>query len=210
MTDFRIPSFDPADVADPAARARLDELTRQAREIILARQDPDTGLLPASTAITVHGDYTHAWVRDNVYSIMAIWALAHAWRARDAAQAAELDARVIHLMRGLLAAMMRQSAKVERFKHTQHPLDALHAKYSTRSGEPVVGRAIASGRSATGIGACSMRWSSAISSVLRFSCATAKRAATAGVFWRVWPRACSAASSSMGWLARSSCTWVPV
>ena len=32
-----------------------------------------------------------AWVRDNVYSIMAIWALAHAWRARDAAQAA-LDA----------------------------------------------------------------------------------------------------------------------
>ena len=44
MTDFRIPSFDPADVADPAARARLDELTRQAREIILARQDPDTGL----------------------------------------------------------------------------------------------------------------------------------------------------------------------
>ena len=141
MTDFRIPSFDPADVADPAARARLDELTRQAREIILARQDPDTGLLPASTAITVHGDYTHAWVRDNVYSIMAIWALAHAWRARDAAQAAELDARVIHLMRGLLAAMMRQSAKVERFKHTQHPLDALHAKYSTRSGEPVVGDA---------------------------------------------------------------------
>ena len=62
-------------------------------------------------------------------------------RARDAAQAAELDARVIHLMRGLLAAMMRQSAKVERFKHTQHPLDALHAKYSTRSGEPVVGDA---------------------------------------------------------------------
>ena len=48
MTDFRIPSFDPADVADPAARARLDELTRQAREIILARQDPDTGLLPAN------------------------------------------------------------------------------------------------------------------------------------------------------------------
>jgi phosphorylase kinase alpha/beta subunit len=32
----------------------------------LARQHPVTGLLPASTAITVHGDYTDAWVRDNV------------------------------------------------------------------------------------------------------------------------------------------------
>ncbi|MDQ5896373.1 MAG: hypothetical protein QG612_459 [Pseudomonadota bacterium] len=145
MTDFHLPPFfpplDAAATADPAARARLEELTRQAREIILARQDPDTGLLPASTAITVHGDYTHAWVRDNVYSIMAVWALGHAWRGRDAAEAEALDARVIHLMRGLLAAMMRQSAKVERFKHTQHPLDALHAKYSTRSGEPVVGDA---------------------------------------------------------------------
>jgi phosphorylase kinase alpha/beta subunit len=127
--------------ADAAAarRARLDALGQQARAIILERQDPDTGLLPASTAVTVHGDYTHAWVRDNVYSILAVWALGLAWRRVDAAAAAPLEAAVVKLMRGLLAAMMRQAHKVERFKITQAPLDALHAKYDTARGEPVVG-----------------------------------------------------------------------
>ncbi len=120
-------------------REKLDRTLDQARRIILSRQDPKTGLLPASTAITVHGDYTHAWVRDNVYSILAIWALALAWRSEDRRVAAELDARVVQLMRGLLSAMMRQAHKVERFKHTQDPLDALHAKYATATGEPVVG-----------------------------------------------------------------------
>lgn len=128
--------------ADSTTAPRLEALqalTQQARTIILSRQDPTTGLLPASTAITVHGDYTHAWVRDNVYSILAVWALGRAWRADDPAQADDLDAATTRLMRGLLAAMMRQAHKVERFKRTQHPHDALHAKYSTQSGEPVVG-----------------------------------------------------------------------
>ncbi|WP_310462313.1 glycoside hydrolase family 15 protein [Sphaerotilus sp.] len=119
----------------------LQALTQQARTVILSRQDPITGLLPASTAITVHGDYTHAWVRDNVYSILAVWALGRAWRATDPAQADDLDAATTRLMRGLLLAMMRQSHKVERFKRTQHPHDALHAKYSTQTGESVVGDA---------------------------------------------------------------------
>lgn len=115
---------------------------QQVEAIILSRQDAHTGLLPASTAITVHGDYTHAWVRDNVYSILAVWALAVAYRRkRQVAVAADLEERVNRLMRGLLAAMMRQAPKVERFKVTQDPLDALHAKYATRSGEPVVGDA---------------------------------------------------------------------
>ena len=120
---------------------RLAGWVEQARQIILSRQDPGTGLLPASTAITVHGDYTHAWVRDNVYSILAIWALELAHRERDQALSIELRERVEALMRGLLAAMLKQAHKVERFKHTQHPLDALHAKYATTTGDPVVGDA---------------------------------------------------------------------
>lgn len=120
---------------------RLQQLTAQARAVILSRQDPNTGLLPASTAITVHGDYTHAWVRDNVYSILAIWALELAHRERHPATSSELQLRVVALMRGLLAAMMKQAHKVERFKHTQHPLDALHAKYATHTGDWVVGDA---------------------------------------------------------------------
>ncbi len=120
-------------------RARLDAWRHQAEAIILARQDPGTGLLPASTAVTVHGDYTHAWVRDNVYSILAVWALALAYRPIDASCAAPLEAAVVKLMRGLLAAMMKQAHKVERFKHTQDPLDALHAKVDTAHGDTVVG-----------------------------------------------------------------------
>uniref|UniRef100_UPI00403EBBAB glycoside hydrolase family 15 protein n=1 Tax=Microcoleus sp. TaxID=44472 RepID=UPI00403EBBAB len=38
-----------------------------------------------------------------------------------------------------LFAQMQQSSKVERFKNTQSPLDALHAKYNTQTGSIVVG-----------------------------------------------------------------------
>ena len=41
-------------------------------------------------------------------------------------------------MRGLMRSMMRQSQKVERFKESLNPLDALHAKYDSCTGEPVV------------------------------------------------------------------------
>ena len=113
---------------------RLSQLARHFEAVqaaILAKQHPVTGLLPASTAITVHGDYTDAWVRDNVYSIYAVWGLAVAYRrhAPDDRRGRELEHAVVRLMRGLLAAMMGQAAKVERFKYTQDPLDALHAKY---------------------------------------------------------------------------------
>ena len=41
-------------------------------------------------------------------------------------------------MRGLLRSMMQQMDKVENFKKTQSPLDALHAKYSAKTGKIVV------------------------------------------------------------------------
>lgn len=119
---------------------QLDHYYQQVTRIILSRQHPITGLLPASTAITAHGDYTDAWVRDNVYSILAAWGLGLAYRRLDESDGRTvlLEQSVVKLMRGLLIAMMRQAAKVERFKQTQDPLDALHAKYDTGSGDPVV------------------------------------------------------------------------
>lgn len=110
-------------------------------KIILSRQDAVTGLLPASTAINAHGDYTDAWVRDNVYSILSVWGLALAYKKHDAKHHRTylLSQSVVKLMRGLLAAMMRQSDRVERFKHTHNPTDALHAKYGTKTGLAVVG-----------------------------------------------------------------------
>ena len=130
------------DVNAKVGEERLSQLNRYydaVQSVILTRQHPVTGLLPASTAITVHGDYTDAWVRDNVYSIFAVWGLAVAFRrfAPDDRRSRELERSVVRLMRGLLAAMMGQAAKVERFKHTQDPLDALHAKYDTATGQTV-------------------------------------------------------------------------
>ena len=121
--------------------SRLDHYYSLIKKVILSRQDPVTGLLPASTGVTAHGDYTHAWVRDNVYSILAAWGLALAYRRvdNDRGRTYELEQSVVKLMRGLLTAMMRQAPKVERFKQTQSPDDALHAKYSTTSGGTVVG-----------------------------------------------------------------------
>nr|WP_290222483.1 glycoside hydrolase family 15 protein [Trichocoleus desertorum] len=122
-------------------QARLDDYYRQINTIILTRQNPITGLLPASTAVNAHGDYTDAWVRDNVYSILAVWGLALAYRKVDEDQGRtyELEHSVVKLMRGLLFAMMRQTHKVEKFKATQSALDALHAKYDTHTGDTVVG-----------------------------------------------------------------------
>jgi phosphorylase kinase alpha/beta subunit len=120
---------------------QLDRYYQQIQSIILSRQNPITGLFPASTAITAHGDYTDAWVRDNVYTILAVWGLALAYRKVDAppGRLFELEQSVVKLMRGLLFCMLRQAAKVEQFKQTQSPLDALHAKYNTHTGDVVVG-----------------------------------------------------------------------
>ncbi len=118
----------------------LEQHYQQVQSIILARQHPITGLLPASTAITVHGNYTDAWVRDNVYSILAPWGLALAYRRTNEMPERTylLEQSVVKLMRGLLNSMMKQSNKVERFKHTLNPADALHAKYNTHTGDVVV------------------------------------------------------------------------
>ncbi len=111
------------------------------KSVILNKQHPISGLLPASTAITRHGNYTDAWVRDNVYSILAVWGLwlAFARHEPDGSKTRELRFSCIHLMRGLLRAMMRQSHKVEAFKSSLALHDALHAKYDTSTGTPVVG-----------------------------------------------------------------------
>ncbi|KAM6427444.1 phosphorylase b kinase regulatory subunit alpha, skeletal muscle isoform 3-T3 [Liasis olivaceus] len=117
---------------------RLDGYARLVQQTILGHQNPITGLLPASC------DHQDAWVRDNVYSILAVWGLGLAYRKNadrdeDKAKAYELEQSVVKLMRGLLQCMMRQVDKVEDFKYSQSPKDCLHAKYNTRTCATVVG-----------------------------------------------------------------------
>ncbi|XP_062358665.1 phosphorylase b kinase regulatory subunit alpha, skeletal muscle isoform isoform X1 [Cinclus cinclus] len=117
---------------------RLDGYGRLVQQTILRHQDAVTGLLPASA------DYQDAWVRDNVYSILAVWGLGLAYRKNadrdeDKAKAYELEQSVVKLMRGLLQCMIRQVDKVEAFKYSQSTRDCLHAKYNTHTCATVVG-----------------------------------------------------------------------
>lgn len=117
---------------------RLDGFARLVQETILCHQNAVTGLLPASA------QQKDAWVRDNVYSILAVWGLGMAYRKNadrdeDKAKAYELEQSVVKLMQGLLQCMIRQVAKVEKFKHTQSTRDCLHAKYHTPTCATVVG-----------------------------------------------------------------------
>ncbi|XP_069355343.1 probable phosphorylase b kinase regulatory subunit alpha isoform X2 [Maniola hyperantus] len=116
---------------------RLDYYQRVVHKLILDHQQPVTGLFPASP----HND--HAWIRDNLYCILAVWGLSMAFKKiadqdEDRAKTYELEQSCVKLMRGLLMAMMQQKDKVEKFKSTQHPLDSLHAKYSSKTGQTVV------------------------------------------------------------------------
>ncbi|XP_064075567.1 probable phosphorylase b kinase regulatory subunit alpha isoform X2 [Vanessa tameamea] len=116
---------------------RLDYYQRVVHKLILDHQQPVTGLFPASP----HND--HAWIRDNLYCILAVWGLSMAFKKiadqdEDRAKTYELEQSCVKLMRGLLMAMMQQKDKVEKFKSTQHPHDSLHAKYSSITGRIVV------------------------------------------------------------------------
>jgi hypothetical protein len=44
-------------------KERLDYYYRAINTIILSRQNPNSGLIPASVAVNTHGDYRDAWVR---------------------------------------------------------------------------------------------------------------------------------------------------
>ena len=117
----------------------LERVYAEVETVILSKQHPVTGLLPASTAINNHGDYTDAWVRDNVYSIICVWTLSMAYKHQgETHKCDQLEQATIKLMRGLLQSMMRQAQKVEKFKHSLDNRDALHAKYDTATGLPVV------------------------------------------------------------------------
>ncbi|XP_055383024.1 probable phosphorylase b kinase regulatory subunit alpha isoform X3 [Condylostylus longicornis] len=117
---------------------RLDYYQRIVQRLIMAHQEPVTGLFPASPT------NQHAWIRDNVYCILAVWGLSMAYKKiadqdEDRAKCYELEQSCVKMMRGLLMAMLNQKEKVEKFKTTQNPLDSLHAKFSCKNGLTVVG-----------------------------------------------------------------------
>ncbi|MCJ8740745.1 hypothetical protein PDJAM_G00062490 [Pangasius djambal] len=116
---------------------KLDNYARMVHKTILCDQDPVTGLLPGSA------DLPHAWVRDNVYSILSVWGLSLAYRKNadrdeDKAKAYEMEQTVVKLMRSLMQCLTRQLDKVEKFKYSKSTTDCLHAKYHTGTCATVV------------------------------------------------------------------------
>ncbi|BES95434.1 Phosphorylase B kinase [Nesidiocoris tenuis] len=117
---------------------KLDYYHMIVQKIILRHQNPVTGLFPAGA------DNSHAWIRDNIYTILSVWGLSMAYKKmadmdEDRAKTYELEQSCVKLMRGLLMSMMQQKDKVEKFKTTQNPVDSVHAKFSSKTGLPVVG-----------------------------------------------------------------------
>lgn len=136
VSSGRLPALAPLSPAPAALLSLLEEVDTE----FLARQHPQTGLLPAGPAHNGHGDYSHAWVRDNCYCVVVIWAAAAACtKAGLLARAAHYQDRAEAVMRGLLKAMQGQAPKVARFCVTRSPHDALHAKYDAADGRPVSG-----------------------------------------------------------------------
>uniref|UniRef100_A0A1I8FTY5 Phosphorylase b kinase regulatory subunit n=1 Tax=Macrostomum lignano TaxID=282301 RepID=A0A1I8FTY5_9PLAT len=124
--------------SSPEPRKNLDYYHSLVLKTVLARQNDITGLIPSTPSSD------HAYIRDNTYAAMCTWALALAFKKvaeedQDRARLRDLEGRTIKCMRSLLACMMRQADKVERFKHTRQPLDALHCKFSASSLSPVTG-----------------------------------------------------------------------
>ncbi|CAF0915912.1 unnamed protein product [Adineta steineri] len=115
----------------------LDDYYHTVAKTILCNQNPLTGLFAAGK------DTDHAWVRDNVYAIMAVWGLSlsykkHLDQMENWTKCYELEQSVVKTMRGLLTCMMKQVDKVEKFKSTLSRDDALHAKYSSVTGNVAV------------------------------------------------------------------------
>uniref|UniRef100_A0A3P9Q3M9 Phosphorylase b kinase regulatory subunit n=1 Tax=Poecilia reticulata TaxID=8081 RepID=A0A3P9Q3M9_POERE len=111
---------------------RLDGYARLVQETILCHQNPVTGLLPASI------QKKDAWVRDNVYSVLAVWGLGMAYRKnadRDEDKAKAYELEQVHQKKSLFHGRVD---KVEKFKHTQSTKDCLHAKYNTATCSTVV------------------------------------------------------------------------
>ncbi|CAG0890432.1 unnamed protein product, partial [Cyprideis torosa] len=120
-----------------AYRLGYYELQRTGRSTV---RNPVTGL------ITTDPNSNHAWVRDNCYSILAVWGLSvayrkHAEQEESESIAYELEQACVKNMRGILMCLIQQRSKVEAFKKDQKPLHCLHAKYSAVDWSTVVGDA---------------------------------------------------------------------
>lgn len=102
---------------------------------IISHQSLTTGLFP------IYGDKKclEGHVRDNVYCAITIWALRQCYSKIDYDQGRthELGQCAVKCMRGILFCWMKQSSKIEKFKLSQSPENALHTKFKILNGNEI-------------------------------------------------------------------------
>ncbi|CAG5114209.1 Oidioi.mRNA.OKI2018_I69.chr2.g8273.t1.cds [Oikopleura dioica] len=118
----------------------LDYFADLLEKTIQCNLDPVTELYFSNTGT---GE-KHAWIRDNLWAVQSVWALALSFRkygdTDDARAKFQMFAgSATKTMRSLLMCMMRQSSKIESFKKTKATGDAIHAKFNVRTLSTVVG-----------------------------------------------------------------------
>merc|ERR1712050_654467 len=87
--------------------AKLDIFASLVEKTLCANQDPITGLYPSNDELN------HAWIRDNLYAVQAVWGLALAYRKTadtddEKSKCYEYSCSAVKTMRSLLNCMMRQ------------------------------------------------------------------------------------------------------
>uniref|UniRef100_H2Z3G3 Phosphorylase b kinase regulatory subunit n=1 Tax=Ciona savignyi TaxID=51511 RepID=H2Z3G3_CIOSA len=98
--------------------------------LLLPFQNYSTGLFSCSN---------ESHIRDSIYSSVAVWSLALAYRRidDDNGRTYELEHATVKCMRGILYCYMRQASKVEQFKVEQKIDSALHSKFKHETGDTI-------------------------------------------------------------------------
>uniref|UniRef100_A0A0K0EFG0 Phosphorylase b kinase regulatory subunit n=1 Tax=Strongyloides stercoralis TaxID=6248 RepID=A0A0K0EFG0_STRER len=122
------------------SRARLGRIYKLLDATILEYQNPVTGLFENNPSNFPN----HAWVRDNLYAVQALWALYRAYKKcsysdEEMENVKKIGYSCIKVMQSIMECMIRQADKVELFKLHQRSHDALHAKYSVINKKSVSG-----------------------------------------------------------------------
>ena len=109
-------------------KSDLDKYYTLLQKVVLSAQSATTGLI---------GNGRVGYVRDTVYSAAALWILSIGYRDIDAdnGKQAELEQSAIKAMRGILVCFMRQSDKLENYKNSPTPDNAIHIRYDFITGD---------------------------------------------------------------------------
>ncbi|GAB1599348.1 phosphorylase b kinase regulatory subunit beta-like [Argonauta hians] len=121
---------------------KLDDFYYRLKTEISRYQSLSLGLYPECGTPDPYKASNRGQIRDSIYCAAATWCLSQAYRHIDDDQGRcqELAHNAIKTMRGILYCWMHQNTitqNIEKFKHDQNPVNALHSVFDIVTGDPV-------------------------------------------------------------------------